>query len=415
MNTSSAETAEVSEPTRDASVANRLRTRLITNDTGWRRPLLLAATLVLGARLMLSVWAALVLGYLPTTDLQHQYAHTGVPLQTSGLAAPWQREDALWYEKIATQGYSPTDGTSAFPPLLPALMRLVSVITLGNSALAGILVGSLAAIVALALIYRLTTLDSTPSAAFLSVVYLGLFPTAFFLYSGYTESLFLALAMGAFWLARQGKWPLVALLAGMAGAAKVQGGLLFLPLAFEYIAWSGWSLAALRRHAVEFTAVVVASPLATATFFAYVTYVVGDRLPWNARVNLMWTQRATNWPGETLLVSLQKIINEQMLTINAFDLIVFLSFATLAVGAFRLRVSYGLQAATVLLPSLLRVSAQFPLMSMSRYVLAAFPCFIVLSVWADKRPRPVRLLILVLWVSLLLVWSSQFVRGYWVG
>src|SRR5207244_11337400 len=109
-----------------------------------------------------------------------------------------------------------------------------------------------------------------------------------------------------------------------------------------------------------------------------------------------------------------KVLTEGQLTINAFDLVVFTLFTILAVVSFRLRLSYGLQALTVLAPSLFRVSSEFPLMSLSRYALAAFPCFIVLALWTNNRPRMVHLLIITLWISLLLVWSSQFVRGFWV-
>src|SRR6476646_9686597 len=101
----------------------------------WRKPLLVALVVVVVTRLILSLWAGYVLGHFPTTDLQAEYAHVGIALQTEGLAAPWQREDALWYEKIATVGYAPNDGTSVFPPLLPLLMRLGSLLTLGNVAL----------------------------------------------------------------------------------------------------------------------------------------------------------------------------------------------------------------------------------------------------------------------------------------
>src|SRR5439155_21376685 len=120
-------------------------------------------------------------------------------------------------------------------------------------------------------------------------------------------------------------------------------------------------------------------------------------------------------PGETLAVAVQKVFSERQLTINTFDLVVFMLFVVLTIAAFRLRWSYGLLAITVLAPSLLHVGAQFPLMSFSRYALAAFPCFISLAAWAGRRPRIVHLLIITLWVSLLLVWTSQFVRGYWVG
>lgn len=413
MSTLTNETLKPIDPTSEL-IATPNETHPATSQTGWRKPLLIALIIVICTRLLLSGWAAYILAALPTADLQTQYAHVGISLQTGTIAAPWQREDALWYEKIATQGYKPDDGTSVFLPLLPLLMRLASVLTLGNVALAGMLVSSLAAVVALALLYKLANLDGGPNTALRSVLYLGLFPTAFFLQSAFTESLFLALAIGAFWCARTGRWWLVALLAGLSGLAKVQGALLSLPLAFEYIAWARRNPAPLPRRATQFAAVLLAGPLATAAFFAFIRYVVGDPLPWSARQNAMWHHQVT-WPGETLAVAVQKALTEGQLTINTFDLLVFALFTILTIASFRLRPAYGLQALTVLTPSLLHVGSQFPLMSFSRYALSAFPCFIVLALWANNRPRIVHLLILTLWLSLLLVWSSQFVRGFWVG
>ena len=51
----------------------------------------------------------------------------------------------------------------------------------------------------------------------------------------------------------------------------------------------------------------------------------------------------------------------------------------------------------------------------SRFVLVAFPCFLVLAIWAGRKPRIVHLIIIALWISWLLVWTSQAVRGFWVG
>src|SRR6476469_2530948 len=105
----------------------------------WRAPVLLAVAAVLGLRLLLSLWAAFVLSRFPTTDLESQYAHVGFPIQGGEWVAPWEREDALWYEKIAARGYA-TEGTTAFFPLLPLLMRVISPLTGGNVAWAGLLV-----------------------------------------------------------------------------------------------------------------------------------------------------------------------------------------------------------------------------------------------------------------------------------
>src|SRR5690349_19992763 len=139
----------------------------------------------------------------------------------------------------------------------------MSVLTLGNIPLAGILVGSLSSVVALALLYRLVATETDPSTAGRTVGHLALFPTALFLYSAFTESLFLALTLGAFWCARQGKWPLVALLAFLTGLTKVQGAFIGLPLAAEYLARANWRPAVVRQRAVEFAAVVLAGGLGT--------------------------------------------------------------------------------------------------------------------------------------------------------
>jgi hypothetical protein len=397
----------------------------------WRRALLVAFVVVLGLRVLLSAWAALVLAATPAAEQPRFNAATGITIQQGTLAEPWQREDALWYEKIATQGYRPDDNTTVFLPLFPLLMRAASLFTFGDVALAGLLVSMLAAVAALALLYRLALLDWNERVALRGVLYLALFPTSFFLLSAFTESLFLALTLGAFWFARKRQWLLVALLTALASLTKVQGALLCLPLLFEYWTsvrgfpsgkgftsgksrererWTPWT----PRQWYHAALITLSGPLAALGFFAYVRYVVGDAMSWSERQSLIWGH-VTTWPGETLAVAVGKVFSEGQPAINNFDLLVLALFGVLTVMSFRLRPSYGVQALTVLVPTLLHVQANFPLMSISRYVLVAFPCFLALAVWADKKPRLVHLGVLIVWVGLLLMWSSQFVKGHWVG
>ena len=381
----------------------------------WRTPTLLAGVTVLALRIGLGLWAAFVLARFATTDLTQQYAHVGFPLQGSGWVAPWEREDALWYEKIAVRGYG-TEGSTAFFPLLPLLLRAVTALV-GNVALAGVLVGSLAAVVALALLYRLVQAEHGATTAGRTVAYLALFPTAFFLYAAYTESLFLALVVGAFWAARQGRWPWVVALALLAGMTKVQGAVVGLPLAVEYClrsGWRPWQSAFVARRWAAFLTIAAAGAAGTAAFFAYLTFGLRDPVSWFTRESLQWQQRTT-WPGETLILALQKVGAQRQLTINVVDLAVLLGFTVLTVGAFRYRLSYGLFAATILVSSWFHVRADFLLVSVSRYVLVAFPCFLVLARWAADRPRWVHLLIILIWVSWLLILTLQAVRGNWVG
>jgi hypothetical protein len=146
----------------------------------------------------------------------------------------------------------------------------------------------------------------------------------------------------------------------------------------------------------------------------FLHYGVGDPLFWTARQALSWGQRTT-WPHETLIVAFNHVLGEGRITINTFDLAALLLFLVLAIGSFRLRWSYGLYSLLMLVPTLLHVGPQFPLMSSSRFLLVAFPCFIVLALWTSRRPRIVHLLIISLWIGFLLVWTSHFIGGHWVG
>ncbi|MDQ2809391.1 MAG: hypothetical protein M3Z04_21155 [Chloroflexota bacterium] len=383
--------------------------------SAWRTPLLVGVGTVLALRIGLGLWAAFVLAPISTADPDQRYAHGGFPLQGSGWLSPWEREDALWYEKIAVRGYG-TEGSTAFFPLLPLLLGAVNAVT-GNVALAGVLVGSVAAAVAFALLYRLVQAEYDAPTAGRTVAYVALFPTAFFLYAAYTESLFLALVVGAFWAARRERWLLVMGLTVLAGLTKVQGALLGLPLAVEYLqhsSWRPWRGSFAARHWATLLALAAAGAVGTAAFFAYLTWGLRDPLSWFTRESRQWQQRTT-WPGETLFTALQKVAEQRQLTINTFDLVVLLGFTALTVGAFRLRISYGLYALTILATVWGHTNNTFPLMSASRFVLVAFPCFLVLAIWAGRRPRWVHLALIMFWVSWLLVWTLQSVRGNWVG
>ena len=83
------------------------------------------------------------------------------------------------------------------------------------------------------LLYRLVRLDHDAATANRTVWFLAIFPTAYILHIGYTESLFISLVLGAFLAARAGRWPLVALLGALACLTRVNGLLLIPALAIE--------------------------------------------------------------------------------------------------------------------------------------------------------------------------------------
>ena len=86
----------------------------------------------------------------------------------------WYQWDFGYYQKIAEFGYSGTDGSIAFYPLFPWLVRLVAYVSRSYLA-SGFIVSGIASVVAAILLRRLVHLDYPASVAMRSVWFLFLF------------------------------------------------------------------------------------------------------------------------------------------------------------------------------------------------------------------------------------------------
>ena len=162
------------------------------------------------------------------------------------LAAPAARWDSAWYLVIAHYGYRPelgsyTSARDAFFPLYPLGVRVLSDIGL-QAVLASVLFSLAAFALALYGIHRLTTLELAGSGragggdvARLAVLVTALAPMAFFFSAAYSESLYLALSVGLFWCARQGRWAWVGILGALAAATRSTGLVLVAPALMLYL------------------------------------------------------------------------------------------------------------------------------------------------------------------------------------
>ena len=171
------------------------------------------------------------------------------------LAAPAARWDAAWYLVIAHYGYRPdlgayTSSRTAFFPLYPLGLSAISDLGV-PPVLAGVLLSLLALALALYGIHRLTTLElaragrspiGSPIArprgeevARLAVMVTAFAPMAFYFSAVYSESLYLALSVGVFWCARQGRWAWVGVLGALAAGTRSAGVVLMLPAVMLYL------------------------------------------------------------------------------------------------------------------------------------------------------------------------------------
>lgn len=145
------------------------------------------------------------------------------------LAAPFARWDSVWYLTIAHGGYDHEVARTAFFPLYPLLVRGVGIV-IGSDLLAGVLVSLAALMVALVLLYRLVALELDDELARITVLLVAFCPMAYFLSAVYSESLFLALAVGCIWLARTGRWGWAGLIGAFAAAERASGVTLVVPM-----------------------------------------------------------------------------------------------------------------------------------------------------------------------------------------
>jgi len=155
----------------------------------------------------------------------------------TGVLDMWRRWDAHHFLTIAEYGYTAPQSdahAAAFFPAFPLAVRLF--IAAGISpVLGGLIVAALSSVVAGYFLYRLAASEFGPEAGRRALVYLALFPTAVFLIAPYSESLFLAGAIAAFYFARRSSWHLVGFPAAVAMGARAAGVFLLIGLVFEFL------------------------------------------------------------------------------------------------------------------------------------------------------------------------------------
>jgi hypothetical protein len=161
-----------------------------------------------------------------------------VPTLTDGwhnAVTGWNKQDSLWFLQIAQHGYSTHNASAAFYPAYPMLIRLVGYLCFGHLFLAAYIVSNGALLAALVVLYRLTEREYDQATARRTVLYLCVFPTAFFLFDTYSEAVFLLAAVSALALARSGRWGWAGLAGIFATLTRSAGVAVVLALAAEAV------------------------------------------------------------------------------------------------------------------------------------------------------------------------------------
>ncbi len=147
----------------------------------------------------------------------------------------WNRWDATHYVDLAQNGYQ-TAGDAKywiiFYPLFPWLIRIVAVV-FDNYIISALIVVAVASVAAGLLLKKLVKLDYSEEIANHAVWFLFIFPGSGALHTPFTESVFLALAIGSFLAARKDQWALAGLLGALACLTRINGLVLMPALGVE--------------------------------------------------------------------------------------------------------------------------------------------------------------------------------------
>jgi len=319
--------------------------------------------------------------------------------------------DGMHFLTIAARGYQGFQ--QAFFPFYPYLIRFFSKFIFHNYYVSGLFISNLSILIALFLLYKLIRLDFSEKCAQTAIIFLLIFPTAFFFGSVYTESLFLALVVGSFYAARKKQWLLAGLLGGFASATRLVGIFLFPALLVEWWQYKQQS----KKQRILNLCWVFLSTGGLLFYMWYLKRTMGDPL-YFVHVQSMF---GANRTGGKLILLYQvfwrylKMILTTKMNVLYFtvwlELLTSIMFLLLSIFTYyKMRLSYFV----FMILAYLTPTLTGTFLSMPRFMLVLFPGFIILAIFSEKHSW-FKIIYPVVSGILLVISTILFIRGYFVA
>ncbi len=317
----------------------------------------------------------------------------------------WANFDGEHYLSIAKMGY--LGGEQAFFPLYPLLIRL-----LGNNVLSGILISNILFVIALFGLYKLVKLDFSEKISRTSILLVLLFPTSFYFGAVYTESLFLFLTVWSFYFFRKENYLLSTFLGIFASATRVVG-IALLPAYYLF--------SFLKEKRIFIKGIVTSFiPLGIFSYMYYSFKTWGDFFKFFNVASGFGEQRSDH------IILLPQVFYRYFVKIipniswdyfpvvftTLLEISVALYFLYLiVVGLKKINVDYWIYLLLIyLIPTL---SGSFS--SLPRYVVVAFPAFILMALSIEKANKYMRIGIYIIMAIIAVVAQALFTSGYFVS
>jgi hypothetical protein len=358
-------------------------------------PLRTAAAVAIVTRLVIFLagyLAVLTFGYPPDLTTFYHFAS-----ELANLPLRW---DTGWYLQIARDGYSVVSDAGAslqqnivFFPAFPMLVRGLGLVG-GNSPAAFVIAGTGAAVVlfgvALGYLYRLARESMSEEQAATALWLLAAFPFALFYGAIYTESLYLAGAIGAFYHFRKQQFGRAGLWGLIVGLTRPNGFFLCLSLALLVFERRTPTADGSRRPLITPGAVAaVAMPFVGVVLYSlFIAYLTGNPLAWAAG-HVAWGR---HYEGLGTLVAdhygiIARVGMIGYITYQPYDFLNALGVVLVLASVWPVTRRFGIAYSAFILINILPPLADGGLMSAGRFSSVLFPAFLWLAVAVPARHR----------------------------
>lgn len=330
----------------------------------------------------------------------------------------WNRYDGYRYFLLAYSGYfEPSNiANTVFYPLYPMTIRFIWKLTGLDIIVTSLILSTIAAFFAFYLLFKTTEDLYGRTPAKYAVICLAIYPTALFIVGPYTESLFLALTLAAFYLARKDRWLLAGLMGALAALTRSMG--VFTAVALAWVAYQKW-----RETAFAWSPRVIKMALGVAA-------------PGLAGIGFMLWRKAMGFPpvlelqeqyfGSYVIDPVRGIINgltavftqpSPTTIIEGLTVIFWITLFILMIrDRKRLPIEWLIYTGINLLVFTSKANSLIsPMQSIGRYVLILFPGFIYLGNWLAGTQARKRFIYILVSSSLLIAVCGLYVIGFFVG
>ncbi|MBZ5548300.1 MAG: hypothetical protein LAO22_10180 [Acidobacteriia bacterium] len=275
----------------------------------------------------------------------------------------WERFDTLWYLRIAERGYD-LPMAVIFYPLYPSTIRLLNWAMPVTAA--ALVVSTVATFFFFWGLLRLAPELSGVGKLRMALL-VCVWPTSFVLFAGYAEALNLALIVWAVVFGREQRWWAATACGLLAGLCRPSGVLVAIPLAVMALRSQRWA-----------SALVALTPLGLLSYWGW--------LRWSGRLSVVEAYRV--YQGATLAPPWASVWEALRLMATQHDLLLAIKLGlVILVAALSLRREVRLEDKLFALAVIVQILMYTgrPLLGAARYLMPAYPAFVMLGSYAERR------------------------------